>query len=62
MAENMKESGKITIWRELESMFGTTDENMKVSIKMIRSTVSEFILGQMAVAMKDTGLKASNME
>ena len=62
MAENMKESGKITIWRELEYMFGTTDENMKVSIKMIRNMVSEFILGQMAVAMKDTGLKASNME
>lgn len=43
-------------------MFGTTAECIKASIKMIRNMVSEFIPGQMAVVMKDTGLRESSME
>jgi hypothetical protein len=42
-------------------MFGTTDESMKVSIKTIRNMVSEFILGRMDAATKDTGSRASSM-
>jgi hypothetical protein len=57
----MKENGKITIWKELESMCGTMVVDMRVSIKMIKSMVLVSIHGLTADAMKATGTKANNM-
>lgn len=62
MGENMRENGKTTTWKELESMFGTMVVNMKGSTVMIKSMVLEFILGLMAGVMKDIGTKVNNME
>jgi hypothetical protein len=62
MVVNMKENGKITIWRELVSISGMMVENTKVNIKMIKSMGMEFIHGLMVVAMRVTGIKENSME
>jgi len=62
MVVNMKGNGKTTIWRELVSISGMMAENMRDSIKMIKSMGMEFIHGLMADAMKVTGIKENSME
>jgi len=62
MVVNMKENGKITIWRELVFISGMMVENTKANIKMIKSMGMEFIHGLMVVAMRVTGIKENSME
>lgn len=61
MEENMKESGKPIIWKDMECIFGMMEESMKESIKMIRSMAMVFISGLMGVSTMAIGLKESNM-
>ena len=62
MGEGMKASGWITTWKALASTSGMTEECIKVNTRMIKSTDTECILGQMVVAMKDIGLEVSSMD
>jgi hypothetical protein len=62
MEGSTKESGRITIWRDLAFMFGMMEENMKGNTRMIRSMVLGFTLGLMVDAMKVIGIKGNNME
>jgi hypothetical protein len=57
----MKENGETTTWKVLVFMFGTMEENMRVSIKMIKNMVLVFILGQMVDAMRAIGTKENSM-
>lgn len=61
MEENMKVSGKITIWKVLVFIFGMMEENMKGSTKMIKNMDMVYIYGLMEDVMKGIGLKVNNM-
>lgn len=62
MEDNTKESGLITIWKVWECILGLMVEDMKESIKMIKSTVMVFTFGQIKDNIKDIGLEESSME
>jgi hypothetical protein len=53
-------SGKIITCMDLESTGGKTDEDMRVSILMTKSTDTESTTGQTAGVMRETGVKASS--
>lgn len=55
-----RENGKIITWKVWVFISGTTVENMKANIKMIKSTASVFIPGLMVDVMKDIGGRVSS--
>ena len=61
MAECTKESGKLTIWKDMVFISGTMEENMKGSIKMIKSMGTASISGQMEDNTMVIGLRESSM-
>ena len=61
MNVGMKVNGLIIIWKALEFTIGQMAESIKDNIKMIKNMVLEFILGQMVVDMRATGIEVSSM-
>ncbi len=61
-ADATKANGLITIWKGWEYTFGTTAACIKANIRMIKSTGSAFIHGQMVAVMKASGIRASSMD
>ena len=53
-------NGKMETCMGLASISGRTTNNMRDNMSMIRSTGTEFTLGQMDVYTKDIGRMASN--
>jgi hypothetical protein len=61
MAESIKVNGLTIIWKVWESILGKMEGNTKVSIKMTRSMVSDFIPGLTRGSIKVCGIEASSM-
>ena len=61
MEECTKENGRITTWKASASTNGTTADSMKVSTKMIKSTVMVFTSGQTEESTKATGTEVNSM-
>ncbi len=61
MGADTKENGSKTIWRAQASTSGMTVECTKASIKTTRNMAMESTLGQMAAAMRATGLEENSM-
>jgi hypothetical protein len=55
-------SGLIITWKVLEFILGLMGENMKVSIKMIKSMDLGFIAGQTNENTKDIGIKENSTD
>lgn len=61
MGVDMRVSGSKITWKAQESTFGMTEECIKGSTKMTKSTVMESTPGPTDGAMKATGLEESSM-
>ena len=61
MVENMKENGKLIIWKDMEFISGMMAGNTKENTKMIKSMGMVFINGQMEDNTLDTGTKENSM-
>jgi len=62
MEDHTEENGMKTTWKVLENILGLTREYLMVNIKMIKSTDTVFINGQMEESTMETGLKVNNMD
>jgi len=62
MAESIRASGLIIIWRELEFTLGLMVDAMKVSIKMIKNMVLVFTAGQTSENTRDIGAKENSTD
>ena len=62
MVVNIKVNGKIIIWRAWVYILGLMDARMKDSMLTIRNRGMEFILGSIQDSIRDTGIRASNMD
>ena len=61
MADSMKETGQIIIWTDMACILGKTAENMKDNIRKIKSMVTVYTHGQMAVNTMGSGRVVNNM-
>jgi len=62
MGESIRVSGLIIIWRGLEFTLGLMGDAMKVSIKMIKSMVLEFTVGQISENTRGIGTKENSTD
>ena len=62
MEENTRESGRLTIWKGMECIYGMMEENTKESIKMIKNMGMASTSGLMEDNTLDIGLKENSMD